>query len=142
MTLKHSYSSETFSDERRHIVPSNYPSHHSLDEQDGLRRSRQPLTDAAGNTQCHQTLANLIESYNEQKSRQSYPVPTLSSQHPRQSTRSSLQNRRHRNRTHRSSRNPIIDSQAYQAYRARQCPDGKDDDQKWPDILELAFLDG
>lgn len=48
----------------------------------------------------------------------------------------------HRPRQYRYSRNPIAFSPQYQAYRARQSRDGNQEDAKWPEILELAFLDG
>ena len=38
--------------------------------------------------------------------------------------------------------NPIQNSPQYRAYRARQHRDGDADDQKWPDVLEDAFLNG
>ena len=43
---------------------------------------------------------------------------------------------------YRYSRNPIVSSPQYQAYRARQSRDGNQEDAKWPEILEAAFLDG
>ena len=45
-------------------------------------------------------------------------------------------------RQFRYDRNPIASSPKYQAYRARQSRDGDQDDEKWPEILETAFLDG
>ncbi|PQE03320.1 transcription factor protein [Rutstroemia sp. NJR-2017a BBW] len=41
-----------------------------------------------------------------------------------------------------ASRNPLVDSPQYQAYRAKQNRDGGSADKpKWPDVLEVAFLD-
>lgn len=47
-----------------------------------------------------------------------------------------------RRRRYRYSRNPIVSSPQYQAYRERQSRDSNKDDAKWPEILEVAFLDG
>ncbi|KAH6669450.1 TEA/ATTS domain family-domain-containing protein [Halenospora varia] len=45
-------------------------------------------------------------------------------------------------RQRRWTRNPIVDSPQYQAYRARSQREGNaPEDQKWPEILEMAFLD-
>lgn len=133
---------------RRHILPSNYPSQHaSLD--DSLARDRPPLTDSAGNSQLH-TLASTV-SHHDTKGfpprfdRSLYTIPTVPSQPARQllANTSKLRRQNTRRRRHmRFSRNPIVDSPQYQAYRARQNRDGNIDDLKWPECLEIAFLDG
>lgn len=72
----------------------------------------------------------------------------LSSQSPRESAGYTLQQRKlhfriQREQKHsKQSRNPIVNSIQYQAYRERATREGNPDDQKWPDILEDAFLDG
>lgn len=43
---------------------------------------------------------------------------------------------------HGRSRNPIANSPRYRAYRARQSRGSNKEDAKWPEILEVAFLDG
>lgn len=135
---------------RRHILPSSYPSQQPpIDDSSALSRSRQPLSDAAGNSQLH-ALAS-VGLYHDSKGlqprveRPMYPIPTVPSQPSRQALGSTLELRRHhsrRQRHHRYSRNPIVDSPQYQAYRARQNRDGNPDDAKWPEVLEVAFLDG
>lgn len=133
---------------RRHILPSNYSSQHtSLNSP--VTRDRQPLTDSAGNAQLH-TLASLghhhdTKGFSQGLERSLYSIPTVPSQPARQPV--SLEMRRRQQHTRRSrhmrfSRNPIVDSPQYQAYRARQNRDGNVDDLKWPQILEFAFLDG
>ena len=136
-------------EQRRHILPSQtYPSHPlSLDDVNGLS-SRQPLSDAAGNAQLHALAPAGI--YHEAKSHQTraersmYSMPTLPSQPARPPIINTLEVRRQstRRRRHmRHSRNPIVDSPQYQAYRARQSREGAED-AKWPQPLEMAFLDG
>lgn len=124
-----------------------YPSPQLLGDDLGLSRLRQPLTDAAGNSQL-QTLP-LTGPYDDKgphlRGKTPQIVPTLPSQPPRHSLGSNLELRRQsmrRRRNPRFGRNPIVDSQQYQAYRARQNREGSSDDQKWPAILEDAFLDG
>jgi transcriptional enhancer factor len=134
---------------RRHILSSNYPSHPlSLDEPNGLS-TRQPLADSAGNTQLQALPSAGI--YYESKGlqprveRSMYSMPTLPSQPARQPIGNTLEVRRQsmRKRRHiKYSRNPIVDSPQYQAYRARQAREGNSDDAKWPLTLEIAFLDG
>ncbi|KAF8848566.1 hypothetical protein BDZ45DRAFT_605753 [Acephala macrosclerotiorum] len=73
-----------------------------------------------------------------------YSIPTVPSQPARQPIANTLELRRQntRKRRHmRFSRNPIVDSPQYQAYRARQNRDGNPNELKWPEILEVAFLD-
>jgi transcriptional enhancer factor len=133
---------------RRHILPSNYSSQHTL-LNSPVTRDRQPLTDSAGNAQLH-TLASLglhhdAKGFYPGLDRSLYSIPTVPSQPARQSVANTLDVRRQntRRRRHmRFSRNPIVDSPQYQAYRARQNRDGNVDDLKWPQILEFAFLDG
>jgi transcriptional enhancer factor len=132
---------------RRHILPSNYPPLPTLD--DSVPRDRQPLADSTGNTRLH-TLASIShghdsKGYPSRLDRPMYSIPTVPSQPARQPIANTLELRRQntRKRRHmRFSRNPIVDSPQYQAYRARQNRDGNPDDLKWPEILEIAFLDG
>lgn len=137
-------------DQQRHLLPFSYPHHQlSLDE---LSRPRQPLIDSAGNAQLH-ALASVGIYQLENKARQHradrppmYAIPpTLPSQPARPPLGSTLDLRKQNNRRrrfNRHSRNPIIDSPQYQAYRARMNRDGNPEDAKWPEILEIAFLDG
>lgn len=138
-------------DHRRHILPSSFNTQQlSLDDPSGHSRVRQPLSDSAGNAQLH-ALAS-VGLYHESKELQPrvdrpiYSIPTAPSQPARQPVANTLELRRHhtrRRRNQRPSRNPILDSPQYQAYRARQVRDGAaESDQKWPEVLELAFLDG
>jgi transcriptional enhancer factor len=135
----------------RHILPSSYPSHPPPHLE--ILRLRQPLQDSAGNAQHNHMLAS-SNSFNghkgiqpriEQNSNLRFSLPTLPSQRDPQSVSSQLERRRASNRAVRSMRtghrNPIIDSPQYQAYRDRQ-PKSSQKDQKWPDDLEEAFLDG
>lgn len=135
---------------RRHILPSqSYPSHQlSLDDSNGIS-SRQPLSDAAGNGQILDLASTGI--YHERKSHQPrtersmYSMPTLPSQPARPPVVHTLEGRRQSTRRRRHmkfSRNPIVDSPQYQAYRDRQTREGNEKDAKWPPLLELAFLDG
>jgi len=51
--------------------------------------------------------------------------------------------RKQRNERYVGNQNPIYDSPQYLSYRQRQTREGSNDlDQKWPDVLEDAFLDG
>jgi transcriptional enhancer factor len=130
---------------RRHILPSSYPSHQaSQDEISGIPRTREPFSETAGNA------LTAIDLYHDNKALQPgvdrpiYSMPTLPSQ-PRQPIGSTLDLRRQstRRRRHlRCSRNPIVDSPQYQAYRSRQNREGNAEDSKWPEMLENAFLDG
>ncbi|KAM3077851.1 hypothetical protein ACMFMF_004269 [Clarireedia jacksonii] len=74
---------------------------------------------------------------------QPHPVP-LPSQPPLGHTLEQRKQSHHKRCLQRvtASRNPIVDSPQYQAYRAKQNHDGGSaKDTKWPDVLELAFLD-
>jgi transcriptional enhancer factor len=130
--------------EPRHILPSTYPSPHlPPDDPSGQSRFRQPLSDAAGNSQL-QTLAP-AGIYNDNKYFQPRPGHTVPLQPARQTLGSTLELRRQGNRRRRHQRivrNPIVDSPQYQAYRTRQDRDGNSEDAKWPLVLEDAFLDG
>lgn len=138
-------------EQRRHILPSqSYPSQLPLDDVNGLS-SRQPLSDAAGNAQLHALAPAGI--HHERKAHQSrtesyrsmYSMPTLPSQPARPPMVNSLEARRQSTRRRRHmkhSRNPIVDSPQYQVYRARQSREGNTEDAKWPQLLEMAFLDG
>lgn len=142
--------SHTSMESRRHILPSQtYPSHPlSLDDVNGLC-NRQPLSDAAGNAQLHALApAGIYHERKTQKPRAEssmYSMPTLPSQPARPLIVNSLDARRQSTRRRRQmkySRNPIVDSPQYQAYRARQSREGNAEDAKWPQQLEMAFLDG
>jgi transcriptional enhancer factor len=135
--------------ERRHIGLSSYLTHLlSLDDPNGPS-NRQPLADSAGNAQLHALSSTSL--YHESKESQArvernmYSLPTLPSQPAAQPIANTLEARRQSTRRRRQinhSRNPIVDSPQYRAYRDRQCREGKETDQKWPSILEMAFLDG
>jgi hypothetical protein len=137
----------------RLILPSDYPSQdlsQSLDI-----KPRQPLLDSTGNAQYH-TLAssNIYHGHKGLQPRLEHPppkftLPCLPSQPAPRTlgmTRD-LHQRRSSTRNHRSvrsaarCRNPIAQSPQYRAYRERQ-PKNSADDQKWPNDLEDAFLDG
>jgi transcriptional enhancer factor len=137
-------------DHRRHILPSSYPPQQlALDDHSGLSQVKQSLSDSAGNAQLH-ALAS-VRVYHDNKTLQPrmdkplYSIPTLPSNPPRQPLANTLELRRQstrRRRHQRYSRNPIVDSPQYQAYRARQNREGNPEDAKWPEVLEIAFLDG
>ncbi|TVY39064.1 Conidiophore development regulator [Lachnellula occidentalis] len=57
------------------------------------------------------------------------------------SERRQRQQHNQRRRQQKYSRNPIVDSSLYRAYRDRQNKDGNPEDSKWPRQLEDAFLD-
>jgi len=140
---------------RRHILPSSYPAHPlSLDDPSGLLRGgpRLPLTDSAGNSQSQQGQPFLGLYHHDNKEMQPrgvdrpmYPTPTVPSSLQSMVPSWERHNRQINNRRRRQqkfSRNPIVDSPHYKAYRARQNRDGNPDDAKWPHDLEIAFLDG
>ncbi|TVY14314.1 Conidiophore development regulator abaA, partial [Lachnellula arida] len=120
-----------------HTLHSNYPV---------LDASRQPLTDSAGNSQI-QGLASTYHGSKEFESRADrpmYPTPTVPSSHQSMvpsSERRQRQQHNQRRRQQKFSRNPIVDSGLYKAYRDRQNKDGNPEDHKWPRRLEIAFLD-
>ncbi len=135
--------------ERRLVLPSSYPSHPlSVDGPNGLA-IRTPLADSAGNAQPHALQSRGI--YCERKEpqppvgRNIYPwMPTFPPQSAEQSIANRLEVRRQSSRRRRYvkySRNPIVNSPQYQAYRARQSQ-GNSEEAKWPLNLEMAFLDG
>lgn len=136
-------------DHRRHILSLDHTLQLPLDSPSGLSRPRQPLSDSAGNAQQH-ILAS-VGLYHDSKEhlsraeRPMYSTPTVPSEHHRQSVGQTLELRRQgtrRQRQLRFNRNPIVESSKYQAYRARQNREGSDEDKKWPEVLEDAFLDG
>jgi len=137
-------------DHRQHILPASYQSHQlPVEDLSVLSGIRAPLFDSAGNAQL-QNLAS-VGLYHDSKGlqprvdRPMYSLPTVPSQPLRQPLGNTLEHRRQtprRRRHQRYSRNPIVDSPQYQAYRARQNRDGNPEDAKWPEILEIAFLDG
>jgi transcriptional enhancer factor len=134
---------------RGSLVPSNYPS--QFEQTCGISHpaSRQPLT--AGNSQL-QVLAqgglyHDHKDYGHRSERMMYAIPTIvpSVPSPRQSVGHTWEQRRQRHRRshqQRYSRNPLADSPNYIAYRARQNRDGNPEDAKWPEVLEMGFLDG
>jgi transcriptional enhancer factor len=138
--------------EERQIFHSSYPTPQvSLDNISGLGRpgARPPLTDSTNNSQNHGYFS--IDLYHDSKEFIQRPqgpmylkstVPSVPSHQPLAQTWEQRRNRNRRRKRQRYIRNPIVDSPHYQAYRARQNHDGNPDDQKWPEILELAFLDG
>lgn len=131
----------------RHILPSIDPSHHFQIEDSRLR---QPLSESAGNAQIH-TLAS-TEIHHDYKGSQPlfegppYALPTVPSQRQSHNIGNTLEIRRQNTRKRRQlkfSRNPIVDSPHYRAYRERQTREGDENqDTKWPEVLEDAFLDG
>lgn len=139
----------------RHTLPSSTESHDISLESSNLR-IRRPLSSSAGNAQLY-TLAS--GNHHRDKGGQPryhedghmYPLMTLPSQPshpPRASAGFTLHQRKQHLRNLREQkqmkqiRNPIVDSPQYQAYRERATREGNPDDQKWPDVLEEAFLDG
>jgi len=139
---------------RPHVLPSNYQSPQpSLENHSGSSRILQPLSDAAGNSQFPAVAS--VSHYDDAKSAHvqdmpGYNVPAVPVQPPLRQPRvgSNLDLRRQsvrkqRNERYVSNRNPIYDSPQYLSYRQRQTREGSSDvDQKWPDVLEDAFLDG
>lgn len=114
-------------------------------------RTRLPLTDAAGNAQI-QALALVDLYHHDRKSIQPWGdmpmyIPIVPSQPPGQPLRNTLELRRQSIRRQKQcrftfSRNPIAKSPQYIAYRDRQTREGNAEDQKWPEVLEDAFLNG
>lgn len=127
-------------------LPSTYPSP-QLPPDEQLLRLREPLTDAAGNSQLHGLTP--VGFFQDDKGHQprldmQFPI-TLPSNRPRQALGSTLENRRHvvrRRRQQRFMENPVFHSHQYQNYRNRQNREGNSEDAKWPAVLEDAFLDG
>lgn len=112
-------------------------------------RHRLPLTEADSNVQFHEV--SLTGYFDKEihscQDKLMYATPIVPSQGPRNLLGDRLDLRRRNTRRNRQqqlsySRNPVIDSKHYQAYRERQRRDDNKDEQKWPDILEVAFLDG
>ncbi|CZT47060.1 uncharacterized protein RSE6_07585 [Rhynchosporium secalis] len=129
-------------DYRRRILPTDYTLHLPLDNPSEVSRTRQPLSDSAGNAQ-HHSLAS-AGLYHDSKGHHMYSIPTVPSQPHRQSVGQTLEVRRQgtrRQRQLRFNRNPIVECAQYQAYRNRQNREGSDEDKIWPDVLEDAFLD-
>jgi len=141
-------------DHRSYVLPSNYPSPQlSLENPSSSSRILQPLSDTAGNSQ-YPALAS-VGHYNDAKDANTrdipgYIIPAVPIQQPPRQHRigSNLGFRRQsvrkqRNGRYVGNRNPIYDSPQYLSYRQRQTREGSSDvDQKWPDVLEDAFLDG
>ena len=131
-----------------HIIPSNCQQS-PLDLLSGLEQARQPLCSTAGNTQPRALVFKEGYPHNKgylaRSDRPTYLMPTAQSQlslklpeNTLDRQRQSLRRRRHSRYT----RNPIACSPQYLAYRARQSRDGNQEDAKWPEVLEIAFLDG
>lgn len=120
-----------------HTLHSNYPV---------LDASRQPLTDSAGNSQgLASGTYHDSKEFESRGDRPIYPTPTVPSSHQSMvplSERRQRQQHNQRRRQQKFSRNPIVNSGLYKAYRERQNKDGNPDDHKWPRQLEIAFLDG
>lgn len=137
-----------------HCQSSSYVSQHLLDKSNAQSRARHPLTDAAGNAQL-QALATIGLPHHDNKAVQpqlnrpmySIPIGMVPSQPQRQRLGNTLELRRQTSRRLKqnrfaNSRNPIAKSPQYRAYRDRQSREGDTDDQKWPEVLEDAFLNG
>jgi hypothetical protein len=129
----------------RPILSSNYSSPQlPLNDLSGLPL-REPLSDAAGNSQPHALASRGLYHDDKGHHPQVYSQPTVPSQHPQRTLRSTLEFRRQTTRKlrhQRYDRHPIVDSPHYKAYRDRQSREGNSDDAKWPPVLEDAFLDG
>ncbi|KAK0734347.1 hypothetical protein B0T26DRAFT_66251 [Lasiosphaeria miniovina] len=115
----------------------------------GLQPSRQPLQESTGNVQhSHLSYAQQLELLSSGIS-PSIPTPPILPTQPLGSTYgppvyTRLQQRHQlqlEGRKRRSSINPIWLSPEFQAYRKRQADKDDKSDQKWPDVLEDAFLD-
>ena len=131
--------------------PSQQPLDDSFEDSTLHSRHRQPLadSDSAGNAQ--QAFDSNILSHHESKAIRphvdrppaSYIVPSQPSRQPLGNTLVlRKQSHRKQRRDRFENQNPIIGSPQYLAYRSRQTRDGPNEDAKWPDQLELAFLDG
>jgi transcriptional enhancer factor len=136
---------------RGSLVPSNYPIQHEQSNIILQSASRRPLTASAGNSQlqlfAQDNLYHDHKEYRHGSERTMYAIPTVvpSVPSPRQSLGHTWEQRRQRHRNSRQSRytrNPLANSPPYLAYRARQNREGNPDDAKWPEVLEMAFLDG
>jgi transcriptional enhancer factor len=116
---------------------------------DNLSTARQPLSNLAGNAQPHTLpLVNLHHDHKDSRpgsDRTLRSAPTVPSQPQWRNIGSALDLRRQSIRKGRHlkfSRNPIVDSPQYKAYRERQTREEDLKDAKWPNVLEDAFLDG
>ena len=130
-------------DHSRHIQPSSHLSQQPLDDSTALSKARQPLSHAAGNSQQPKQTLTLVGLHDDSKAiqlRVDMPNFTVPSQPSRKSLANTLKLRRQRQL--RYALNLIQKSPQYRAYRARQHRDGNADDQKWPNVLEDAFLNG
>lgn len=129
-----------------HILPSN-GQQLSLDSS-VLLQNRQPLSATPGNAQpCIMASENSCRE-NKHLALADNPTYHMSSaqlQPQLQQLDTTFDRQRQsirRRRQHKHSRNPIIHSPQYQDYRARQSRSGNQEDGKWPEVLEMAFLDG
>lgn len=134
-----------------HLHLPNYPSHSLPSNHLGTSRTRQPLSDSAGNSQFP-TLApaDLYQDFKApppriENSQPRYSQPAIVPSQPlRPPVSQSLRYRRNhirKQRAERPNRNPIQDSSQYQQYR-QGCLKDSDNEQKWPEDLEVAFLNG
>lgn len=131
----------------RHTLPSiNSPHHFQIEDS----RLRQPLTESAGNAQLHALTSTEVDHGHKGSQppfeRPPFYIPTVPSQRQSHNIGSALEIRRQNTRKRRQlrfSRNPIVDSPHYRAYRERQTREGDGNQEaKWPEVLEDAFLDG
>lgn len=127
----------------RHTQPASLSSQLPLDP-----RARQPLAHAAGNAQQLKQALALVSLHDDRKTiqlRMDMANSTVPSQPSRHSLANTLELRRYHTRkqkTFRFAHHPIQNSSQYRAYRERQQHEGNLEDQKWPDVLEDAFLNG
>jgi hypothetical protein len=115
-----------------------------------IARPRLPLTTSTGNIQFSNSSAP--SAYDGRKETRPLPppnftLPTLPSQPAREfPLRTPLEARRAYVRSQRLSRlskvRPILECEAYKAYRARQPTKDSGKNQIWPDELEDLFLEG
>jgi transcriptional enhancer factor len=120
-----------------------------LDDHSGSKH-RSPLTEADSNVQVYEVPSTSYFGtgiHHLRPDKSMYVTPVVPSQGPGPQSGNRLDiRRRNTRRNHQQqlnySRNPVIDSKQYQAYRDRQRRVDNKDELKWPDILEIAFLDG
>ena len=127
------------------------PPEHPYDPRHALTGARQPLRESAGNSQSSQGFSALSLCHGGELGLSpplppAIPTPILPSQVSGSSFGSSFNSRRHHQsrlqRKHRTNINPIYLSPQFRQYRDKQDQKEKDEEQKWPPVLEDAFLDG
>lgn len=134
--------SEAAGNSQLHTLASSYPGQPSRTKEVGCTCGRRDYGASSEPCIYHGSKGTLS------RADRPYPMPTLPSQPARPPLRQTLEYRRHRlrdqrqQRHQRHGRSSIEDSPQYQAYRARQNREGNESEQKWPAILEDAFLDG